>query len=65
MEKIYDIETGETTEVPLSKEKAASLVAFQKQFDAEEVIFNKKLEARKAVLDKLGLTDEEAKALLG
>lgn len=65
MEKIYDIETGETTEIPLSKEKLASIDAFQKKFDAEQLLLNEKLQARKAVLAKLGLTDEEAKVLLG
>ena len=65
MEKIYDIETGETTEIPLSKEKLANIAAFQKKFDAEQSLMNDKLQARQAVLNKLGLTDEEAKALLG
>ena len=62
--KIYDIETGETTEVPLSKEKLASLADFTKKLEIELQAEEAKRLAKSAVLEKLGLTAEEATALL-
>ena len=64
IEKIYDIETGETTEVPLSKEKLASLADFTKKLEIELQEEEQKRLAKAAVLEKLGLTEEEAAALL-
>lgn len=64
IEKIYNIETGETIEVELSKERVASIAAYQVKVDAE-VNAKEALEAKKQeVLTKLGLTAEEATALL-
>lgn len=64
IEKIYDIETGETTEVTLTKEAAASLAKEQAKIDAELQLIQEKRQAKEAVLAKLGLTVEEATALL-
>ena len=65
IEKIYNVETGETIEVELSEERLASIAAYQAKVDEEQTAAEAKLQARQAVLDKLGLTDEEAAALLG
>ena len=64
IEKIYNIETEETIEIPLSQEKIASIENMQSKIDAEQNEINAKLEAREAVLQKLGLSAEEAKLLL-
>lgn len=65
IEKIYNIETDETVEVELSADRIAELSTIQAKIDAEQNAAAAKLQARKAVFDKLGLTDEEAEALLG
>jgi hypothetical protein len=64
-EKIVNIETGEETwrdytDAEIAKVEAAQEEAAQRQAEAEV-----KEAARQAVLTKLGLTDEEAQALLG
>lgn len=64
-EKIYNIATDETLEIELSAERLAALTTIQNKIDAEQNAITAKLQARQAVLDKLGLTDEEAAALLG
>jgi len=64
IEKIYNIETGETTEVELSDERLAGIAAYQAKIDAEQSEAAIKLEARQAVLEKLGLTADEAALLL-
>lgn len=64
IEKIYNIETGETTEVELSQERLAGIAAYQAKIDAEQSEATIKLEARQAVLEKLGLTADEAALLL-
>jgi hypothetical protein len=64
IEKIYNIETEETTELPLSQDAILSLQNEQSKIDAEQNEINAKLEAREAVLQKLGLSAEEAKLLL-
>lgn len=64
IEKIYNIETKETIEIPLSDEAIAHLEGVQAKIDAEQTLSNEKEAARQAVLTKLGLTAEEAKLLL-
>ena len=64
-EKIINIETGEETwrdytDAEIAEVEAAQAEALQNQAEAEV-----KEAARQAVLTKLGLTDEEAQALLG
>ena len=64
IEKIYNIETKETIEIPLSNEAIAYLEGVQAKIDAEQTLFNEKEAARQAVLTKLGLSADEAKLLL-
>ena len=64
-ERIVNIETGEETwrdytDAEIAEVEAAQAEALQNQAEAEV-----KEAARQAVLTKLGLTDEEAQALLG
>ena len=64
-ERIVNIETGEETwrdytDAEIAEVDAAQAEALQNQAEAEV-----KEAARQAVLTKLGLTDEEAQALLG
>jgi hypothetical protein len=65
---IVDCSTGETTEVELTAEEIADQEAAQKAAEAErkaqEVIDAAKATAKAALLDKLGITAEEATLLL-
>ena len=70
MEKvIVDCSTGETTVVPLTAEEIAELEAAAAQAEADrktaEAEAAAKEAARAEILAKLGLTDDEAKVLLG
>lgn len=64
IEKIYNVETEETIERALSDEAVAQLQAAQEKIDAQEIALNGKLQARQIVLDKLGLTSDEAALLI-
>ena len=62
---VVNCESGETQEIELSEEEIN-----QREIDkAEEATLKAKVEAkalaRQAILDRLGLTEEEAKLLLG
>ena len=65
---IINCETGEVSEVELTKEEIAQREADAKAFAEEQAAKEAEaaaLAARKAeILDKLGLTEEDAKALL-
>ena len=65
---IVDCSTGETTEVELTAEEIKDMEAAQKAAEAErkaqEVIAAAKATAKTALLDKLGITAEEAALLL-
>lgn len=70
MEKvIVDCSTGEQTVVPLTAEEIADIeLAAQQAEDQRALELEQaaaKEAARKAILDKLGLTAEEAAVLLG
>ena len=70
MEKvIVDCSTGETTVVPLTAEEIAELEEAAAQAEADrkaaEAEAAAKEAARAEILAKLGLTDDEAKVLLG
>lgn len=67
IEKIFDVSTGEQTiiERELSKEEIAEITAFQLAEEKKVALQAEKEAARKAVLAKLGLSDEEAAVLLG
>ena len=64
MEKIYNVETGETTEVPLNADRLKKLAEINSHFEAELQKEEQKRLTRNSVLEKLGLTAEEATALL-
>jgi hypothetical protein len=65
---IINCETGEQTEVELTAEEIAQREAGAKAYEAEkkaqEVITAAKAKAKEALLDKLGITAEEAALLL-
>jgi hypothetical protein len=65
---IVDCSTGEQTVVPLTPEEIAELEAAQAQAEqdrlAAEAEAAQKAVARQALLDKLGITQEEAALLL-
>jgi hypothetical protein len=67
IEKIINIQTGEETivENELSNEEVAYIKAFQLAEKEKADERAEKESARQAVLAKLGLTAEEAQALLG
>ena len=66
---IVDCSTGEQTVVPLTDEEIAELEAAAAKAEADRKAADKaavdKEVARQAILDKLGLTAEEAAVLLG
>lgn len=64
-EKIVNAITGEITWRDYTPEEVAAVEAAQAEAVAEAEAIAAKEAARKAVLDKLGLTADEAAALLG
>ena len=64
-EKIINVETGEETWRDYNAEEIAEVEAAQAEAAQRQAEAEVKEAARQAVLTKLGLTDEEAQALLG
>jgi len=66
---IVDCSTGVTSEVELTAEeiaqREADAAAFAEAKAKEEAEAQAKAEARAAILERLGLTEDEAKVLLG
>lgn len=66
---IVDVAIGETTVLPFTEEETAAHLAEQKKIaDAEAALTaeeKRNAEAKQSLLDKLGITAEEAKLLLG
>ena len=62
---IFDALTGETITQELNDDELAQLELFKKQAELDEQALKARQVARQAVLDKLGLTADEANALLG
>ena len=64
IERIINVETGETTERPYTAEEIAEVEA--KQIELAKLAANeaKAAAAKAAILEKLGITEEEAKLLL-
>jgi membrane protein involved in colicin uptake len=66
---VVDCSTGVTTEVELTAEeiaqREADAAAFAEAKAKEEADAQAKAEARAAILERLGLTEDEAKVLLG
>lgn len=62
-------ETGEVQEIELTADEVAALEAAKEAFEAEQAQkaaeAEAKAEARAALLDRLGITEDEAKLLLG
>jgi len=65
---IYDIQTGETTEIPLTAEEIELSLAEKQRVHAEtterEAQTTTKAAEKAALLAKLGITAEQAKLLL-
>lgn len=66
-EKIFDATTGQETilERNATPEEIASMERKKSEIAAELAELANRQAARKTILDKLGLTEEEAKTLLG
>jgi outer membrane murein-binding lipoprotein Lpp len=65
MLKIHNVETGQITERELSAKELAQLETDKAAAAAEALQAAAKEAARQALLDKLGITADEAKLLLG
>lgn len=65
---IIDVATGEITVVPFTEEETAAHLAEQQKIaeaEAAAIVEQKaKAEAKQSLLDKLGISEEEAKLLL-
>lgn len=65
---IIDIATGETTVVPFTEQETAAHLAKQQKIADEEAALiadeKAKAEAKQLLLEKLGITQDEAKLLL-
>ena len=66
-EKIFDIQTGEETFVEREEtaDEKNQRLAYEKQTKKEKEEAEARLAARQAILDRLGLTEDEARLLLG
>jgi hypothetical protein len=66
-EKIFNIETGEETFVEREEtdDEKNQRLAYEQQIKEEAAIAEERALARQALLDKLGITAEEARLLLG
>lgn len=66
---IIDITTGQTEYVDMTQDEIANYEAYKTKADAEvETNLQARIEAtaqRQALLDKLGITEDEARLLLG
>lgn len=63
--EIYNVQTGELTRVDLTPEEIAEREAVAAQQAAEAIEAAEREAARQALLDRLGITADEAKLLLG
>ena len=64
IEKIVDTLTGEITEKPYTKEQLAELKTYANLAIAEQAKAEAKATAKAALLDRLGISEDEAKLLL-
>ena len=65
MKKIIDCETGKTIERELNEEELAQQLKDAAETAKLEKAEQAKAEAKAALLERLGITEEEAKLLLG
>jgi len=63
-ERIHDIATGKITERPYTKEEIAENKANEERLIAEAAAYQKAIDDKAAIFQKLGLTAEEAQTLL-
>lgn len=61
---IHNAQTGEVISRPMNEEELAQYEIDQVEAAAKKLADAEKLAARNALLDKLGITNEEAKLLL-
>ena len=61
----HDIETNQVIEREMNAEELAQYEADKAAFEAEKIALAAKEAARKALLEKLGITADEASLLLG
>jgi hypothetical protein len=64
IERIVNLETGETTEREYTKEEIAAAAAHEKEMQAIAVLEAQKAADKAALLAKLGITEDEAALLL-
>jgi hypothetical protein len=67
IEKIYDVSTNEETIIEREEDADEKVLRQkkEKQIAKEQAEAEAKVVARQAILDRLGITEEEAKLLLG
>jgi hypothetical protein len=65
IERIHNIETGKIIERAYTEDEISQVKAAEIIYQNELMELQNKAANRQAVLDKLGLTADEAKALLG
>lgn len=63
--KIVNVETGEEIERPMTDEEISQREKDDIEGLAKKNNYKKQIAARQAILDRLGLTEDEAKILLG
>jgi hypothetical protein len=64
-EIIYDISTGETSERSLTKKEIDQIKIKEKESELYAALFAEQLQKKTEILERLGLTADEAKLLLG
>jgi hypothetical protein len=64
MIKIHDIQTGEVIEREMDAEELAQAKTDKEKLDAEQKKAAEKATEKAALLEKLGITEDEAKLLL-
>ena len=65
MIRIHNAETGETIDREMTDEEHSNYLNIQKQFQEEQEKLIEMAKKRQDLLDKLGITEEEAQFLLG
>ena len=65
MIRIHNAETGETIDREMTDEEYSNYLNIQKQFQEEQEKLIEMAKKRQDLLDKLGITEEEAQFLLG
>jgi len=65
MIRIHNAETGETIYREMTDEEYSNYLNIQKQFQEEQEKLIEMAKKRQDLLDKLGITEEEAQLLLG